>query len=114
MHADHGAGSVKVGRPARKRRQLFTRARRMAGLVQNTRADGCDLIAANDDGIGIAVCDRLCLRDAEASGARLRGLLGDGVLRGIRCHHVERQGKAGEERAPVGGRGGQKKSSHGA
>jgi hypothetical protein len=114
VHADHCTGGVEVGRVAGKRRQLFARARGMRALIQNVLPESCDLIAANDDGVRIALRNRLRLQNTQAAGAQRWWLPDDHILGDIRRQHVERQRETRQERAPIGGRGGQQKSSHGA
>ena len=100
--ADDGAGGVKVSGVAGERSQLRAAARRLAGLVQDQRAQGCDLVAADDDRFRVFACDGFGLRSCEACRALRGRLVCDVVLRNRRRDDVEGQRQTRQQRAPIG------------
>ena len=96
-----------------ERGQLLAAACRMAGLVSTRSPQGCDLIAAEDERLGVLVRHGLRLRQGETLRTQGRGLIRSVGLGDIRCDHIEGQREPREERAPVGRGRGQDKSAHG-
>jgi hypothetical protein len=111
--ADEGAGGMEGGALAAQRRQLLAAARRMTALVQHPSAEGGDLIAAENESLGILMCHRLRLGESETLRAPRRRLVGHVGFGNIGSDHIEGQREPGEERAAVGRGRGQDKSAHG-
>jgi hypothetical protein len=84
----------------------------MTALVQHPVFEGGDLIAAEDESLGILMCHRLRLGERKTLRAQRRGLIGNVGLGDIRRDHVEGQGEPGEKRATVGRGRGEDKSAH--
>jgi hypothetical protein len=101
---DDGAGGMEEGRLATQVRQLLAAARRMHALMQHALAKGCDLVAADDDGLGVLVRHRLRLGGGEAPRAQRRGLVRDVGLANLGRDHIEGQRQACEKCAAVGRR----------
>lgn len=103
VYSQHGARGVEARGATAQERQLCAAARRIARLVQQLLPAGCNLIAADDYGIGVLARNRLRFFVCQPQCSVRVGLPVQVIFGYPRCEHLKRQPQPREKLAAVAG-----------